>query len=30
MKGVEAPSATRMNELKQFFSETGIRIKIGG
>ena len=30
MKGVEPPSAARMNELKDFFSATGIKVKIGG
>jgi len=30
MNGVEPPSAARMNELKRFFAETGIRVKIGG
>jgi len=30
MKGVEPPSAARMSELKGFFAETGIKIKIGG
>jgi pyruvate formate lyase activating enzyme len=30
MEGVEPPSAARMNELKQFFAETGIKVKIGG
>jgi pyruvate formate lyase activating enzyme len=30
MKGVMPPSKERMNELKEFFSETGIRVKIGG
>jgi pyruvate formate lyase activating enzyme len=30
MAGVEPPSAIRMNELKQFFTQTGIKIKTGG
>ncbi|MGD0341994.1 MAG: glycyl-radical enzyme activating protein [Bacteroidales bacterium] len=30
MKGIEPPSSARMNELKGFFAETGIKIKIGG
>jgi pyruvate formate lyase activating enzyme len=30
MKDVEQPSAERMNELKEFFAGTGIRVKIGG
>lgn len=30
LTGTEQPTAERMNELKQFFAETGIKIKIGG
>ncbi len=30
MEGVEPPSSARMNELKLFFAETGISIKVGG
>ena len=30
MNDTEKPSPERMNELKAFFSETGIKIKIGG
>jgi pyruvate formate lyase activating enzyme len=30
MDGVKPPSRERMNELKTFFSETGIKVKIGG
>ncbi|OFY64629.1 MAG: hypothetical protein A2V64_13260 [Bacteroidetes bacterium RBG_13_43_22] len=30
MNGIEPPSRQRMNELKEFFSETGIKVKIGG
>jgi pyruvate formate lyase activating enzyme len=30
MEGVEQPSAERMLELKNYFSETGIKVKIGG
>lgn len=30
MDGVKPPSRERMNELKVFFSETGIRVRIGG
>lgn len=30
MEGVEPPSAERMNALKGFFAETGIKVKIGG
>jgi len=30
MNDTEKPSSERMNELKKFFSETGIKIKIGG
>jgi pyruvate formate lyase activating enzyme len=30
MEGVEPPSSARMNELKQFFAETGISINVGG
>jgi pyruvate formate lyase activating enzyme len=30
MEGIEPPSASRMNELKQFFAKTGIKVKIGG
>lgn len=30
MTGTEQPTPERMNELKQFFAETGIAIKIGG
>jgi pyruvate formate lyase activating enzyme len=30
MNGVEPPSPARMKELKDFFSETGIKTKIGG
>jgi pyruvate formate lyase activating enzyme len=30
MEGTEQPSAIRMNELKKYFEETGIKVKIGG
>ncbi len=30
MDGTEQPSLKRMNELKEFFSETGIKVKVGG
>jgi pyruvate formate lyase activating enzyme len=30
MNGVEPPSPARMKELKQYFEETGIKVKIGG
>lgn len=30
MDGVEVPSPSRMKELKQYFEETGIKVKIGG
>jgi pyruvate formate lyase activating enzyme len=30
LSGVEPPSNVRMQKLKEFFSETGIRVKIGG
>ncbi|HLP71448.1 MAG TPA: glycyl-radical enzyme activating protein [Bacteroidales bacterium] len=30
MEGTEQPSSERMKELKKFFSETGIKVKIGG
>jgi pyruvate formate lyase activating enzyme len=30
MEGVVPPSRERMNELKRFFSETGINVRIGG
>lgn len=30
LMGTEQPTAERMNDLKQFFAETGIKIKIGG
>jgi len=30
MNEVDQPSSGRMNELKKFFSETGIKVKIGG
>jgi pyruvate formate lyase activating enzyme len=30
MNGIEQPSASRMQELKQYFEETGIKVKIGG
>jgi len=30
MNGTEPPSRERMNELKEYFTETGIRTKIGG
>lgn len=30
MQGVEQPSSERMNELKGYFEETGIKVKIGG
>jgi pyruvate formate lyase activating enzyme len=30
MEGIEPPSTERMNELKRFFEETGIKVKIGG
>lgn len=30
MEGIKPPSSERMNELKQFFAETGISTKIGG
>ena len=30
MGNVEPPSKERMNELKEFFSDTGVKIKIGG
>ena len=30
MNGVEQPSAERMKEVKKFFEETGIKVKIGG
>ena len=30
MNGVEPPSPSRMKELKQYFEETGIKVKIGG
>jgi pyruvate formate lyase activating enzyme len=30
MNGIEPPSRERMNELKEFFSETGIKTRIGG
>jgi pyruvate formate lyase activating enzyme len=30
MNGVEPPSPARMMELKQYFEETGIKVKIGG
>ncbi|MCF8223857.1 MAG: glycyl-radical enzyme activating protein [Bacteroidales bacterium] len=30
MQGVEQPSSERMNELKRYFEESGINVKIGG
>jgi pyruvate formate lyase activating enzyme len=30
MENVEQPSARRMKEVKEFFSDTGVRVKIGG
>jgi pyruvate formate lyase activating enzyme len=30
MDDIQQPSRQRMNELKAFFSETGIKVKIGG
>jgi len=30
MDGTEPPSRDRMNEIKKFFSDTGIKVKIGG
>jgi hypothetical protein len=30
MGNVESPSKERMKELKEFFSDTGIKVKIGG
>jgi len=30
MKDVQQPSSERMRELKEFFSETGVKVKIGG
>ena len=30
MEDTEQPSAGRMNEIKEFFMETGINVKIGG
>ncbi len=30
MNGVEPPSPARMKEMKQYFEETGIKVKIGG
>jgi pyruvate formate lyase activating enzyme len=30
MAGTDQPSAERMNQLRDFFSETGIKVKIGG
>ena len=30
MDGIDPPSASRMRELKEFFSETGIKVKVGG
>jgi pyruvate formate lyase activating enzyme len=30
MNSVEPPSRSRMNELKEYFAETGIKVKIGG
>lgn len=30
MNGTEPPSAKRMNEVKEYFSKTGIKVKIGG
>jgi pyruvate formate lyase activating enzyme len=30
MGNVESPSSERMQELKEFFMETGIKVKIGG
>jgi hypothetical protein len=30
MNGVEPPSPERMKELKLYFEETGIKVKIGG
>ena len=30
MDGVEPPTAERMKKLKEFFQETGIKVKIGG
>jgi len=30
MNGIEQPSASRMKELKHYFEETGIKVKIGG
>jgi hypothetical protein len=30
MNETEQPSTERMKELKEFFAETGIKVKIGG
>jgi pyruvate formate lyase activating enzyme len=30
MDGVERPSSERMSQLKDFFSTTGLKVKIGG
>ena len=30
MSGIQPPSKERMNDLKEYFSETGIKVKIGG
>ncbi len=30
MNDTEQPSSERMRELKEFFAETGIKVKIGG
>jgi len=30
MSGIQPPSKERMNKLKEYFSETGIKVKIGG
>jgi pyruvate formate lyase activating enzyme len=30
MNGIEQPSSSRMQELKKYFEETGIKVKIGG
>jgi hypothetical protein len=30
MNDTEQPSQERMRELKEFFAETGIKVKIGG
>jgi pyruvate formate lyase activating enzyme len=30
MNGIEPPSPSRMKELKQYFEETGLKVKIGG